>query len=351
MKQILPYSVAKRLPKKFFQDTAKSTGVDWEQPVEVIELRKVQDVYSKVDKVLEGRDLTDKQVILVYPTSNLPTVHLGKQRNMYVDKIKLAFNCAWFMRPSEYETSKHVRVIEYMGKAYSAGSMSEIKSDIKTQNKFNKMYLLIINKADKRKYIRTFENDVFHGLERVNPNKVQGNFYRDLKGECQQMVYSVGYITSNKQRYDKWNFADLETCLDKSGYYFNPLTLKTRVEGFKKSKFTKAIGTGTPQATVRHKIQEVLERIEDLSVDYGQQVKLNYVRNFKVFNIKLGQLTRIVHAYEMLNQQLTEQAQDTDRYKYLTHDEFAERIGELTTATQQAVDYTDESKPLMFIGL
>ena len=331
MQKVLPYTVVKRLPKTFFKDVNQDVTVDWEQPIEVIELEKVQDVLKKVSRALEYKDLTDKEVVLVYPASNIESVRRRKEYNMSNLKIKLEFRSAYLRQDNNGRVSvanTHTSVLRTC--------ITQVKAELRTQNKFNKMYLLIINKADKKGYAEIYEQDVFHGLERVH-GEVSYNTYRGLNGQKEQMSFSTGYIARNSEPKDEWNFAPLEKCMDKSGYRNHPFTIQRRLDKYKQSKFTKEIGLGNPQALIRLKIQEVLERMETLTVDYCQQVKLNYVRDSKTFTNKLSELTGIIAKYEKINQRLTDQAHNVNMYFAMNHNEFKSEMAHLQQSTDEAL--------------
>ena len=337
MQKVLPYAVVKRLPRHFFKDVNKGITVDWEQPVEVIELNKVLSVYSKVNKALEGKDLTGKKVVLIYPTSNIDFVRRHKQYNMSeYSKIRLEFKSACFKYeyPREYNIDK--LTVANIPCSIFRGHITQIQDELRTQNKFNKMYLLIINKADKKGYVETYERDVFHGLERVH-GEVSYDLYRGLNGQKEHMSFSTGYIASKSAPKDEWNFATLEKCMDKSGYRNHPFTIQRRLDKYKRSKFTKEIGLGNPQALIRLKIQEVLERMETLTVDYCQQVKLNYVRDSKTFTNKLSKLTDIVKCYEELIQKLADQVHNVNKYYFMNRNEFDEKMAQLQQSTDEAL--------------
>ena len=331
MQKVLPYAVVKRLPRHFFKDVNQDITVDWEQPVEVIELEKVQDVLKKVNRALEYKDLTDKEVVLVYPTSNIESVRRRKEYNMSSLKIKLEFRSAYLRQGNNGRVSvanTHTSVLRTC--------ITQVKAELRTQNKFNKMYLLIINKADKKGYAETYEQDVFHGIERVY-GEVSYNTYKGLNGQKEQMSFSTGYIASKSAPKDEWNFAPLEKCMDKSGYRNHPFTIQRRLDKYKQSKFTKEIGTGRPQTRIRLKIQGVLERMETLTVDYCQQVKLNYVRDGKTFTNKLSKLTDIIASYEELIQTLTDQVRNVNKYYFMNRNEFDEKMAQLQQSTDEAL--------------
>ena len=204
MQKVLPYTVVKRLPRTFFKDVNQDITVNWEQSIEVIELEKVQDVLKKVNRALEYKDLTGKEVVLVYPASNIESVRSRKEYNMSSLKIKLEFRSAYLRQGNNGRVSvanTHTSVLRTC--------ITQVKAELRTQNKFNKMYLLIINKADKKGYAETYEQDVFHGLERVH-GEVSYNTYRGLNGRKEQMSFSTGYIASKSTPKDEWNFATLE---------------------------------------------------------------------------------------------------------------------------------------------
>ena len=325
MQRVLPYTVVKRLPRHFFKDVNKEITVDWEQPVEVIELKKVQDVSKKVNTALEGKDLTGKVVVLVYPTSNIDYIRTNKSYSQpSCSKIEIKFKSAQLTKLTDDDVKYRVEDVTY------------VKNQLRTQNKFNKMYLLIVNKADKKNYAKTYENDVFKGLERVH-GEVFYNNYNGLDGHREYMSMSTGYITSKSAPKDEWNFATLEKCMDKSGYRNHPYTIYQRLERYKQSKFTKEIGLGNPQALIRLKIQEVLERMETLTVDYCQQVKLNYVRDSKTFTNKLSKLTDIVKCYEELIQKLADQVHNVNKYYFMTRNEFDEKMTHLQQSTDEVL--------------
>lgn len=333
MQKVLPYTVVKRLPSKhFFKDVNQDVTVDWEQPIEVIELGKVQDVLKKVNRALEYKDLTDKEVVLVYPTSNIDFVRRYKQYNMSeYSKIRLEFKSAYLRQDNNGRVSvanTHTSVLRTC--------ITQVKAELRTQNKFNKMYLLIVNKADKKNYAETYENDVFHGLERVH-GEVSYNNYKGLDGHSKYMSLSTGYIARNSEPKDEWNFAPLEKCMDKSGYRNHPFTIQRRLDKYKQSKFTKEIGLGNPQALIRLKIQGVLERMETLTVDYCQQVKLNYVRDSEAFTKMLSKLTGIIASYEQLNQCLTDQVRNVNKYYFMNRNEFDEKMAQLQQSTDEAL--------------
>ena len=331
MQKVLPYTVVKRLPRHFFKDVNQDITVDWEQPVEVIELEKVQYVLKKVNRALEYKDLTDKEVVLVYPTSNIESVCRRKEYNMSSLKIKLEFRSAYLRQGNNGRVSvanTHTSVLRTC--------ITQVKAELRTQNKFNKMYLLIINKADKKGYAETYEQDVFHGLERVY-GEVSYNTYKGLNGQKEQMSFSTGYIASKSAPKDGWNFATLEKCMDKSGYRNHPFAIQRRLERYKQSKFTKEISLGNPQALIRLKIQGVLERMETLTVDYCQQVKLNYVRDSKTFTNKLSKLADIIASYEQLNQCLTDQVRNVNKYYFMNHNEFKSEMAHLQQSTDEAL--------------
>ena len=332
MQRVLPYTVVKRLPSKhFFKEVNQDITVDWEQPVEVIELEKVQDVLKKVNRALEYKDLTDKEVVLVYPTSNIESVRRRKEYNMSSLKIKLEFRSAYLRQGNNGRVSvanTHTSVLRTC--------ITQVKAELRTQNKFNKMYLLIINKADKKGYAETYEQDVFHGLERVY-GEVSYNTYKGLNGQKTQMSFSTGYIARNSEPKDEWNFAPLEKCMDKSGYRNHPYTIQRRLDKYKQSKFTKEISLGNPQTIIRLKIQGVLERMETLTVDYCQQVKLNYVRDSKTFTNKLSKLADIIASYEQLNQCLTDQVRNVNKYYFMNRNEFDEKMAQLQQSTDEAL--------------
>lgn len=337
MQKVLPYAVVKRLPRHFFKDVNKEITVDWEQPVEVIELNKVLSVHSKVNKALEDKDLTDKEVVLIYPTSNIDFVRRHKQYNMSeYSKIKLEFKSAYFRREYPRAYNKGRLIVANTHSLIFRAHITQITDELRTQNKFNKMYLLIINKADKKGYAETYEQDVFHGLERVH-GEVSFDTYRGLNGQKEQMSFSTGYIARNSKSKDEWNFATLEKCMDKSGYRNHPFTIQRRLDKYKQSKFTKEIGLGNPQALIRLKIQGVLERMETLTVDYCQQVKLNYVRDSKTFTKKLSELTDIIASYEQLNQYLTDQAHNVNKYYFMNRNEFKSEMAHLQQSTDEAL--------------
>ena len=125
--------------------------------------------------------------------------------------------------------------------------------------------------------------------------------------------------------------------MDKSGYRNHPYTIQRRLDKYKQSKFTKEIGTGRPQTITRLKIQEVLECIETLSVDYCQQVKLNYVRDSKTFTKKLSKLTDIIASYEELIQTLTDQVRNVNKYYFMNRNEFDEKMAQLQQSTDEAL--------------
>ena len=331
MQKVLPYTVVKRLPRHFFRNVNQDVTVDWEQPIEVIELEKVQDVLKKVNRALEYKDLTGKEVVLIYPTSNIDLVRRYKQFDMpSYTKIRLEFKSAYLRQGNNGRVSvanTHTSVLRTC--------ITQVKAELRTQNKFNKMYLLIINKADKKGYAETYEQDVFHGLERVH-GEVSYNTYRGLNGQKEQMSFSTGYIARNESK-DEWNFASLEKCMDKSGYRNHPFTIQRRLDKYKQSKFTKEIGLGNPQALIRLKIQEVLERMETLTVDYCQQVKLNYVRDSKTFTNKLSKLTDIIASYEQLNQCLADQVHNVNKYYFMNRNEFDEKMAQLQQSTDEAL--------------
>ena len=338
MQRVLPYTVVKRLSNRnFFKDVNQNITVDWEQPVEVIELKKVQDVSKKVNTALEGKDLTGKEVVLVYPTSNIDFVRRHKQYNMSeYSKIRLEFRSACFKceYPREYNIGK--LTVANIPSSIFRVHITQIQDELRTQNKFNKMYLLIVNKADKKNYAYTYQNDVFEGLERVH-GEVSHDTYRGLNGQREYMSMSTGYIASKSAPKDEWNFATLEKCMDKSGYRNHPYTIYQRLERYKQSKFTKEIGTGRPQTIIRLKIQGVLERMETLTVDYCQQVKLNYVRDSKTFTKKLSELTDIVKCYEELIQKLADQVHNVNKYYFMTRNEFDERMAYLQQSTDETL--------------
>ena len=151
------------------------------------------------------------------------------------------------------------------------------------------------------------------------------------------MSISTGYIASKSAPKDEWNFATLEKCMDKSGYRNHPFTIQRRLERYKQSKFTKEISQGTPQALIRLKIQGVLERMETLTVDYCQQVKLNYVRDSKTFTNKLSKLADIIASYEHLNQCLTDQVRNVNKYYFMNRNEFDEKMAQLQQSTDKAL--------------
>ena len=337
MQKVLPYTVVKRLPRHFFKDVNKEITVDWEQPVEVIELNKVLSVHSKVNKALEDKDLTDKEVVLIYPTSNIDYIRTNKSYGLLsCSKIKIEFKSAYFRREYPRAYNKGRLIVANTHSSIFRVHITQITDELRTQNKFNKMYLLIVNKADKKNYAETYENDVFHGLERVH-GEVSFNTYRGLNGQREYMSMSTGYIASKSAPKDEWNFATLEKCMDKSGYRNHPFTIQRRLDKYKQSKFTKEIGLGNPQALIRLKIQEVLECIETLSVDYCQQVKLNYVRDSKTFTNKLSELTGIIAKYEKINQRLTDQAHNVNMYFAMNHNEFKSEMAHLQQSTDEAL--------------
>ena len=338
MQKVLPYAVVKRLPSKhFFEGVSERCQVDWEQPVEVIELKKVQDVSKKVNKALEDKDLTDKEVVLIYPTSNIDYIRTNKSYGLLsCSKIKIEFKSAYFRREYPRAYNKGRLIVANTHSSIFRAHITQITDELRTQNKFNKMYLLIVNKADKKGYAETYEQDVFHGLERVH-GEVSYNTYRGLNGQKEQMSFSTGYIASKSAPKDEWNFATLEKCMDKSGYRNHPFTIQRRLDKYKQSKFTKEISLGNPQALIRLKIQEVLECIETLSVDYCQQVKLNYVRDSKTFTNKLSELTGIIAKYEKINQRLTDQAHNVNMYFAMNHNEFKSEMAQLQQSTDEAL--------------
>ena len=337
MQRVLPYTVVKRLPKTFFKNVNKAIKVDWEQPVEVIELKKVQDVSKKVNTALEGKDLTGKEVVLIYPTSNIDYIRTNKSYSLpSCSKIKIEFKSACFKReyPREYSIDKLTVVNTHTSVLRTC--ITQVKAELRTQNKFHKMYLLIINKADKKGYAETYEQDVFHGLERVY-GEVSYNTYKGLNGQKEQMSFSTGYIARKSDPKDEWNFASLEKCMDKSGYRNHPFTIQQRLKRYKQSKFTKEIGLGNPQALIRLKIQGVLERMETLTVDYCQQVKLNCIRDSEAFTKKLSKLTDIIASYEQLNQCLTDQVRNVNKYYFMNRNEFDEKMAQLQQSTDEAL--------------
>ena len=337
MQKVLPYTVVKRLPRHFFKDVNKEITVDWEQPVEVIELKKVQDVSKKVNKALEDKDLTDKEVVLIYPTSNIDYIRTNKSYGLLsCSKIKIEFKSAYFRREYPRAYNKGRLIVANTHSSIFRAHITQITDELRTQNKFNKMYLLIVNKADKKGYAETYEQDVFHGLERVH-GEVSYNTYRGLNGQKEQMSFSTGYIASKSAPKDEWNFATLEKCMDKSGYRNHPFTIQRRLERYKQSKLTKEISQGTPQTLIRLKIQGVLERMETLTVDYCQQVKLNYVRDSKTFTNKLSKLADIIASYEELIQTLTDQAHNVNKYYFMTRNEFDEKMAYLQQSTDEAL--------------
>ena len=110
-----------------------------------------------------------------------------------------------------------------------------------------------------------------------------------------------------------------------------------RLERYKQSKFTKEIETGRPQTLIRLKIQGVLERMKTLTVDYCQQVKLNYVRDSEAFTKKLSKLTYIIASYEELIQTLTDQVRNVNKYYLMNRNEFDEKMTQLQQSTDEAL--------------
>ena len=76
---------------------------------------------------------------------------------------------------------------------------------------------------------------------------------------------------------------------------------------------------------------------KEITVDYCQQVKLNYVRDSKTFTNKLSKLADIIASYEELIQTLTDQVRNVNKYYFMNRNEFDEKMAQLQQRTDEAL--------------
>ena len=194
------------------------------------------------------------------------------------------------------------------------------------ESRINKIYFVAVPKKEKvKKYVDTFENDIFNRVERLH-GKANGNFYKTLNGEEKTFDYRVGYIASSKDNGDKWNFASLEKCLDKSGYYFNPLTMQRKLEEYKEAKFTEELKTGIAQHKVYSFIKQAMASMQATveeahnNLEIGKPLDSNFTDTVDTLNSVIKKLQSLLDlCYKQAKGEL-------QGYYNLTQDKFNKKL-------------------------
>ena len=194
------------------------------------------------------------------------------------------------------------------------------------ESRINKIYFVVVpKKAKAKKYVDTFENDIFNRVERLH-GKANGNYYKTLNGEGKTFDYRVGYIASSKDNGDEWNFASLEKCLDKSGYYFNPLTMQRKLEEYREAKFTKELKTGIAQHKVYSFIKQAMTSMQATvekahnNLEIGKPLDSNFTSTMDTLNSVIKKLQSLL---DLCNKQAKGELQG---YYSLTQDKFNKKL-------------------------
>ena len=271
---------------KSVQKRLKGTGIlssiackykaDWEQRIKTFEFDNTPStIKNKVAKVIKEKhiDMDENVGVLFF------------LRTRYGSKVRLVIDYATV----DTNLADKVTIKDF---AYLQRRLKE--------SRINKIYFVVVPKKTKaKKYVDTFENDIFNRVERLH-GKANGNYYKTLNGEGKTFDYRVGYIASSKDNGDKWNFASLEKCLDKSGYYFNPLTMQRKLEEYKEAKFTKELKTGIAQHKIHSFIKQAMASMQATAeeahnnLEVGEPLDSNFTSTIDTLNSVIKKLQSLL---------------------------------------------------------
>ena len=297
---------------KSVQKRLKGTGIlssiackykaDWEQRIKTFEFDNTPStIKNKVAKVIKEKhiDMDENVGVLFF------------LRTRYGSKVRLVIDYATV----DTNLADKVTIKDF---AYLQRRLKE--------SRINKIYFVVVPKKTKaKKYVDTFENDIFNRVERLH-GKANGNYYKTLNGEGKTFDYRVGYIASSKDNGDKWNFASLEKCLDKSGYYFNPLTMQRKLEEYKEAKFTKELKTGIAQHKIHSFIKQAMASMQATAeeahnnLEVGEPLDSNFTSTIDTLNSVIKKLQSLL---DLCNKQAKGELQG---YYNLTQDKFNKKL-------------------------
>ncbi len=299
----LSKSVQKRLKgTDILSSIACKYKADWEQRIKTFEFDNTPStIKNKVAKVIKEKhiDMDENVGVLFF------------LRTLYGSKVRLKVDYAIV----DTNLADKVTIKDF---AYLQRRLKE--------SRINKIYFVVVpKKAKAKKYVDTFENDIFHRVERLH-GKANGNYYKTLNGEGKTFDYRVGYIASSKDNGDEWNFASLEKCLDKSGYYFNPLTVQSKLEEYREAKFTKELKTGIAQHKIHSFIKQAMTSIQATAeeahnnLEIGEPLDSNFTSTVDTLNSVIKKLQSLL---DLCNKQAKGELQG---YYNLTHDKFNKKL-------------------------
>ena len=297
---------------KSVQKRLKGTGIlssiackykaDWEQRIKTFEFDNTPStIKNKVAKVIKEKhiDMDENVGVLFF------------LRTRYGSKVRLVIDYATV----DTNLADKVTIKDF---AYLQRRLKE--------SRINKIYFVVVPKKTKaKKYVDTFENDIFNRVERLH-GKANGNYYKTLNGEGKTFDYRVGYIASSKDNGDKWNFASLEKCLDKSGYYFNPLTMQRKLEEYREAKFTKELKTGIAQHKIHSFIKQAMASMQATAeeahnnLEVGEPLDSNFTSTIDTLNSVIKKLQSLL---DLCNKQAKGELQG---YYSLTQDKFNKKL-------------------------
>lgn len=299
----LPKSVQKRLKGTgILSSIACRYKADWEQPIKTFEFDNTPStIKNKVTKVIKEKhiDMDENVGVLFF------------LRTRYDSKVRLEVDYATV--DTNLTDKVTIKDISYLQRRLK-------------ESRINKIYFVVVpKKAKVKKYVDTFENDIFNRVERLH-GKANGNFYKTLNGEEKTFNHIVGYIAHSKDNEDKWNFASLEKCLDKSGYYFNPLTIQRKLEEYKEAKFTKELKTGIAQHQVYSFIKQAMTSmqatVEEVhsNLEIGKPLDSNFTDTVDTLNSVIKKLQSLLDlCYKQAKGEL-------QGYYNLTQDKFNKKL-------------------------
>ena len=191
----LPKSVQKRLKGTgILSSIACKYKADWEQPIKTFEFDNTPStIKNKVAKVIKEKhiDMDENVGVLFF------------LRTRYGSKVRLVIDYATV--DTNFTDKITIKDISFLQRKLR-------------ESRINKIYFVAVpKKAKVKKYVDTFENDIFNRVERLH-GKANGNFYTTLNGEEKTFNYVLSYIAHSKDNGDEWNFARIGKCFDKRGY-------------------------------------------------------------------------------------------------------------------------------------
>ena len=303
MKLNLPKSVQKRLKGTgILSSIACMYKADWEQPTETFELDNTPStIKNKVTKVIKENhiDMDENTGVLFF------------LRTLYGSNVRLEVD--YTIVYTDLDDKVTIKDISYLQRRLK-------------ESRINKIYFVVVpKKAKVKRYADIFENDIFNRVERLR-GKANGNYYKTLNGEGKTFDYRVGYKACSKDIEDEWNFASLEKCLDKSGYYFNPLTMQSRLKEYKEAKFTKELKTGITQHKIHRYTKQAVASMQAIAEEtynnlgIGKPLDSNFTNTVDTLNSVIKKLQSLL---DLCDKQARGELQS---YYNLTHDKFDKKL-------------------------